>query len=795
MKRANSISLSLALSLVCFVCLCSVAAATSPILNNVRPYVVEQPETAPSQDEWTFAADRVVGDHTSEYVEGHGNCTLSMGDNQLQADFARYYHTTGWVYLKGNLRARWGGDFLQADEGEFDLSNMTGWLKNGKLFMAKPHMYVDAERVGKAQGDSYTFENAKVTACDGDSPAWAIEAEEGHIELDGNVQLYRSTFKVKDTSVFYWPYASLPGRQKRSSGFLTPYLASSTKLGLQMNLPYYWAINDESDATFYQNFMSKRGYMQGAEFRHVDDVATKGMWKFEYLRDNKTASSESDESTGNQGDGLARPNENRWWLRSKYDGWLSDPKIKVKLDLDLVSDQNFLRDFRDGPSGYDKNREEFLDAFGRDLDKKDDTTRTSVALLTRSWDRFGTAAKLQYVQNLEFMNGNGDDKDNTTVQTVPELEAFAFQQSIPGTPLEVAAETKYDYFHRNKGHSGHRIKFTPQAKLPLAVGGFTFIPYAGANYTGYDLTSHDPYGIQEVVDEGGRTQSIDTSQVKEGRSSRTTWDAGFSAFTELNRVFALDSELEPTAENAGKSGWSRVKHSIIPRLSYEYTPTITGQDKLPYFDEDDRINGRNLVTYSLTNVLDRRKDSVTLVPGEGDGPQPRLVSNYLDFLNFRLEQSYDQNEASRNDKRDKYERRPFTDVLAALTINPAEYIQLTSRNWYSVYIGDLTETENTIKLYQAGLGEVWLEYDYRSSIDEYKRYRDSNLSIIELGAEWEMTREFTLRGKYRHDFNGEKDLERSVVLVWFSDCYSLNFGFTSKPDDLRYEFGFNIMSF
>ena len=104
----------------------------TPELNKVRRYVPDEPVQVPESDEWTFSADRVVGDYTSEYVEAFGNCTLSLGDDQLRADFARYYQTTGWVFLKGNVRAHWGGDFLQADEGEFDLNNMTGWLKIGR---------------------------------------------------------------------------------------------------------------------------------------------------------------------------------------------------------------------------------------------------------------------------------------------------------------------------------------------------------------------------------------------------------------------------------------------------------------------------------------------------------------------------------------------------------------------------------------------------------------------------------------------------------------------------------------
>ena len=408
MKR-KSIRILLAVGAAIFLSLCLpwTLIGKSPDLNTVRKYVPEAPVQTPKVSEWTFSADRVVGDHTSEYVEAFGNCSLSLGDDQLRADFARYYQTTGWVFLKGNIRAQWGGDFLQADEGEFDLTNMTGWLKNGKLFMAKPHIYVEAERVGKAVGDSYTFKNAKVTSCSGEQPPWSVTSEEGDVTLDGRIHLYRSAFRIKDVPVFYWPYRALPGKGARQSGFLMPYISSSEKLGMQVNLPYYWVISDEVDATFYQNYMSKRGYMQGVELRHTEDASSKGLWQLDGMTDNRRASHESDEWDDYDDDGLTRKNRDRWWLRSKYDGWLGSPKWKIKLDLDLVSDQNYLRDFQDGPTGFDRTRETFLDTFGRDIENKDSLDRLSTAYVSRSWDRFGVVGMAQYDQNLAFKNGNG----------------------------------------------------------------------------------------------------------------------------------------------------------------------------------------------------------------------------------------------------------------------------------------------------------------------------------------------------------------------------------------------------
>ena len=118
--------------------------------------------------------------------------------------------------------------------------------------------------------------------------------------------MYRSAFRIKDVPVFDWPYMSLPGRKSRQSGFLMPYMATSKKLGYQLNLPYYWAISDEADMTMYQNYMSKRGYMQGLEFRHADDSATKGLWMVNALKDNKKASTEAEEWKDSRSPGRAR---------------------------------------------------------------------------------------------------------------------------------------------------------------------------------------------------------------------------------------------------------------------------------------------------------------------------------------------------------------------------------------------------------------------------------------------------------------------------------------------------------
>src|SRR3954454_23956191 len=69
--------------------------------------------------------------------------------------------------------------------------------------------------------------------------------------------------------IAYMPYFSTPDPTvKRKSGFLMPgYFPGTTNTGFGAEVPYYWAIAPDMDATFTPRFMSRQGVMLQAEFR------------------------------------------------------------------------------------------------------------------------------------------------------------------------------------------------------------------------------------------------------------------------------------------------------------------------------------------------------------------------------------------------------------------------------------------------------------------------------------------------------------------------------------------------
>ena len=68
--------------------------------------------------------------------------------------------------------------------------------------------------------------------------------------------------------VAYMPYFSAPDPTvKRKSGFLMPFMNSSSTNGFGIEAPYYWALAPDYDLTFSPRLMTQQGVLVRAEFR------------------------------------------------------------------------------------------------------------------------------------------------------------------------------------------------------------------------------------------------------------------------------------------------------------------------------------------------------------------------------------------------------------------------------------------------------------------------------------------------------------------------------------------------
>ncbi|MCL1889337.1 MAG: LPS assembly protein LptD [Desulfovibrionaceae bacterium] len=644
------------------------------------------------QQAWTLRADRVSSLAEGTVLEAEGRVELRLGEDLIQAEFARYFTRTNWVYLSGQVRLFLGEDRLEAREAEFDLRGQTGWLTDGRIFINQNHSYFQGEHITKHRGSIYSFHRLKYSVCDGPVPAWSFEANDGVLEMDGYARLRGVNFQVADLPVLYSPYLLIPAKTERQTGFLMPDYLNSSRNGLTLTLPFFLAVDSSRDLTVYESYMSRRGLMHGLVYRSKASEDEYLWLGFDYLHDREIILTDSNDRRYS-GDGMIRANRERWWLRGMYEERLPDhPQWHLRADLDYVSDQYFLRDFHNNPTSFQRNNNALFSAFSREL-KEEDKDRVSGLLLFRDWERLGMYLSGVYTQDPRL--GNSDPalswspaparSQDPTVQQLPALDFYLYQGRLwPGLPLELQAQGQGAYFHRRAGESGARMDLSPRLLLPFSSPYGSFYMAGRLRSTWYETE--------------GRAKDADP-----GDKLRLLPDFEAQASTELTRVYQLSVEDSP-----GENAWLGMRHSILPSLAYRYTPYLD-QSRYPSYTDYDRLDPMNEVVFSLDNLL-------TLKRATAKGR-----SAYQDLLRLRLEQGYDLREASRDEDLRDYPRRPWKDLLLELVLySPGGLLSLHSANYYNPAERDFSRQTHGLTLKNS---EQW---QFSANLNRYKPVKDHN---------------------------------------------------------------------
>ncbi len=702
------------------------------------PFKVSLKEKGP----FKIRADKFKFHSNQRVLEAMGHVVLTSQNYHIEADYARYNEDKHIVYLKGHIRALWGEDSIEAKEIEVDVSSSLGWIRDGEIFYAAPHLYFKGRYIQKTGENTYKFKNLTVTGCDNSPPSWSFYVKKGYLDKEGDAHLYHIKFNVLDHPIFYFPYLQLPVMQRRKSGILIPELISSSRDGTGAIIPYYLVISKEKDMTFYPGYYSKRGEVFGLEYRATPDVASKMFFLGSWLHDRIYSTTDSQDFPSFQGDGLIRPNKNRYWIRGKMDSYLFDPEWNLKLDIDYASDQNLLREFDSGYLGFERSRNIFLSEFGRNINNKDSLIRTNTLLLSRTSGNIEGFLKVVYNENLAYLNGNKDPSQNPTTQTLPEIGLNLSKTALPWWNLEIQAENRADYFWRRYGDRGTRIDLYPKVSRTFNSAYATIIPYISFRETMYMLDTKE-------------TKSLDRFE------NRNLWETGFSASTELFRIYHFSKNLA-------------MRHTLIPEIDYVYRP-YSDPRNLPVFDSIDTISRANKITYSLTNLFTVRK-------GEQD-------PMYFDLLRLKLEQSYDIEEVGRTKDLDKYPRRPFTDIRMDWDLTYPSFLSLDGTLWFSPYIKDIVETETSAKITPIKAISLFGGYDWQRKLEhDIHRKNQKKLSVVNYGLQFMPSSQWSLSYKEQKDLVEKETIRREVEMRYNHQCWSLDVLYTHTTDEDRIEF-------
>lgn len=696
---------------------------------------------------WQISADKIAYDQYRGAYLAEGNVEVSRGEQTLTADKVEYDNKNQEALAIGNVRLLSGRDILTGAELKLNLEAETGEISDGAVFISDNHLYLSGDLIRKTGPQTYTADRFSVTACDGPKPDWKFTGQDLRVTIEGYGFAKHTALWAGKVPLLYSPYLVFPVKLKRQSGLLMPEIGYSKRKGTQYQQPLFWAINESSDATLYAHYMSERGVRTGLEYRYMLTESNKGALFVEGFTDRRVDDgTTADTSKWGYGDDSAtRSNEDRYWFRLKHNHdifW----GMKARLDLDVVSDQDYLHEFDKSYNGFIATQNYFRETFGRDIDDEIDAVRLNRLNINNSWHHYTFNTDLRWHDDVIARRQNLTDD---TMQQLPVVTLDGAQQPLWRGPLYYDLASSYVNFYSDDAIRGHRVDLSPRLYLPLRLfKALTVAPSVGLRATAWYLD-----------------QDASAAEPDKKDFHRTLVDMKIDTDAELFRLFDV---------SLGDS--DQIKHAITPQVFYEYMPE-KDQSELPEFDDFDRIEAKDLITYSLTNTLTSR------TPQTVDGGQTRFT--YHTFMRLKLSQSYDFN------KRDQNDPEPFTDITAELDIMPKRYIRLDVDGDWSIYDDTLTRFNSTLALWD-NRGDR-LSVTYQNQRESSPGADDGNESIT-LETELKLNARWRLNGAYEHDLYDNKDIETSFGIDYQSQCWGVAFEYTKEEDDRRYSVMVNLLS-
>ncbi|MGD9051697.1 MAG: LPS assembly protein LptD [Desulfobacterales bacterium] len=708
-----------------------------------------------SQQPWELHADEVAYDQQLDQYVARGNVQISRGDIRLTADFIQYNHKTQRAFARGNVVLTVGQDILSGDSMEIDLQNQMGSIDNAYLFLKENNFHITAEKIEKTGKKTYQIDSATLTTCDGPKPSWKINARNVKIKEDGAGTAKHAVLRARNVPVLYTPFFYYPARKDRQSGFLMPEFGESQRRGYQYNQPFFWAISESADATFYAHYMSNRGIKPGAEFRYFLSERSKGTFMLDGFNDDKIddgGNSSNDYGFRDAGEQVLRTNDNRYWFRMSHHQPVPFG-FAAKLDLDVARDQDYLREFREGYMGYDDTNDYFRKEFNRQLDDYNDPLRTNRLNLNRLWPKF----------SLNFEPRWNDDtrrniNTNDTLQQLPLLSFDGAKQKIMTSPLYFDLASKYNYFWRDSGTRGQRLDLQPRLYLPFRVQNYlTIEPSAGYRQTVYRL---DKNNFEDQPD-------------ADRWSHRELFDTRLDLFSEIEKVYSFKGQL-----------FEKMKHRIRPQITHDFISTSSQRD-LPRFDTNDSIDETNKITYTLINTLTSKTKMAAaeqlnpkLPIGRGGLRHSTADFLYNDLLRLEFTHSYDFEKST----------RPFAPIFAKLDVFPGKYVWIDANAQYSVYDNKFLAHNIQASLWDNRGDELYVDYRYEQKSEETEV--DQDIQSIYGKIKIQLIDSLSVNAENEYNFETQQRIKTGAGFTYTSQCWSLDVKYTNEPND--WEVGFKI---
>lgn len=597
-------------------------------------------------------ADFTERDNEKDLTILRGNVQVILEQNFISCNEAIIMMAKNEVIAVGKVLLKTPQSDIQADKIVFNFKENTGKIFNGVVLSGK--VLIQSDYIEKTGIDSYVSNSAYLTSCTTCAASWSFTADEVDATMESYAYIKNSWLHILEVPLIYFPYLIVPLKNERQSGILTPTMGNHPYADFGVEIPYFWAISRSQDMTISGKHYSRSGFQGLVNYRYRLSQKSSGELDTAMLWDK------------------AMDGKRRW--HTNYAHYLELPNDYIqRTTVSLTSDLDYVNHFQ-----------QQFPFFG--LPALDN--RTSI---TKNFEDFHLSLDTSYYVSL--LQDTISDGRETSVHRLPEVRFSLTDKKLFDKP-NIFYRANAQYINLARQGVGFDSPFTPQALDPGVPVGFrpgnvtgVFDPAADKVRTGQRLD------LQQMVYMPLRVfdKSLDVAPYAIYRHTQYVLGAineqqNYDFFPHRNYTqVGVNTSTELSAIYQGES--NRYRHSIVPEVGFQSitnsyqtdSPFFGRQAQIPYFlqtqplqnadildpggrglqfDYEDRIVGKRLVNFALTNKIMQKSDSP-------------LGQVYNQPVLFTVSQAYDLIEAKNEGG------RPWQDIRGLLNVRTGRVDSLT----------------------------------------------------------------------------------------------------------------------
>ena len=402
-----------------------------------------------------ISAERIAG-QTNVRARAEGDVIIERNDQTLNADWVDYDQQADVVRAGDSFTlTRGDGQTVRGKELHYDLSHESGRAADAQFAVEHESRRLQGISAEMEMQDKnhYAMRGVKFNTCNPGDRSWYIQAAELKADRESGIGTARHARLVfGGVPVLYTPWADFPLNGNRKSGLLVPTIKIGSD-GTELELPYYFNLAPNYDATLAPGIITARGATLGGEFRYLQDKYS-GSLKAKYL-----------------------PHDRRSRHRHRYEAEFAhlhrfNTDLSGGINYRQVSDDDYYRDFygrNEIAENVHLNRSAWLD-YRRDLFGQPVQMRLSV----------------QRYQTLSDAQG----RKQRPYAILPRFSA-AWQKNFGLGQFNI--DTQFTRFEHSELQSGSRLVIYPSWQWDFSRPWGYVRPKIGVHATRYWLNGKDGY--------------------------------------------------------------------------------------------------------------------------------------------------------------------------------------------------------------------------------------------------------------------------------------------------------------